>query len=205
MRIYGYQCPSMSVSADSCADSLQRIGGRRSQKEPIGALKEPTFPRLVTERLFTVRIGRFLRGTKLDANEVLRSAIFSGGPFQKLLRRCVVFQIGIQKVQSIERNPGITRVGVLPSVVGHLILCKALRTLPALEHGTELRMCHAQHIHVEKITMDPGVEDIWTIFVCGRNVIIFQIFKTHISSKAKKRYGHSLWMDVPGSFHEAGG
>ena len=26
--------------------------------------------------------------------------------------------------------------------------------------------------------MYPGVEDIWTIFVCGRNTVIFQIFKT---------------------------
>ena len=52
------------------------------------------------------------------------------------------------------------------SVVRHLILRKALRTLPALEHGTELRVCHAQHIHCEEITMYPSVEDVWTIFVC---------------------------------------
>src|ERR1700730_2724217 len=119
------------------------------------------------ERLPTVRIRWFLRRPKLDAHKVLRNAIFSGGLFQKRLRRSVVFQVGIQKVQSIERNPGITRVGVLPFVVGYLILRKALRTLPALEHGTKLRVCHAQHIHGEEITMYPGVEDVWTNFVCG--------------------------------------
>jgi hypothetical protein len=64
-----------------------------------------------------------------------------------------------------------------------------------LEHGAELRVCHAQHIHGEEITMCPGVEDVWTNFVCGRSVVVFQIFKTHISSKAKKRYRHSLWMN----------
>src|ERR1700733_6044842 len=126
--------------------------------------------------------GLPLRGTELDSNEVLRNAIFGRSLFQKPLSRSVVFQIGIQKVPTIERNPGITRVGVLPSVVGDLILSKALRTLPSLEHGTELRMCHTQHIHGEEITMYPGVEDIWTDFVCGRNVVIFQIFETHVSS-----------------------
>jgi hypothetical protein len=73
----------------------------------------------------------------------------------------------------------MTRVGVLPSLVGYRIVRKQLRILPALEHRTEPRICHAQHIHVEKITMDPGIEDIWTIFVCGRNIIIFQILNTH--------------------------
>ena len=52
--------------------------------------------------------------------------------------------------------------------------------------------------------MYPAVEDVWTNFVCGRSVVVFQIFKAYISRKAKKRYGHSLWMNVPGSFHEAG-
>jgi hypothetical protein len=51
--------------------------------------------------------------------------------------------------------------------------------------------------------VDPRIQNIRTVFVCGRNIVILQIFKTHNSSKAKKRYGHSLWMNVPGSFHEA--
>lgn len=52
--------------------------------------------------------------------------------------------------------------------------------------------------------MYPGVEDVGTNFVCGRSVIIFQIFKTHVSSKEKKRYRHSLWMNVPGSIYHSG-
>ena len=121
----------------------------------------------------------FLRGTKPDAHKVLRNAILSGGLFQKRLRRSIVFQVGIQKVQSIERNPGITRVGVIPSVIGYLIFRKALRILPALEHGTELRVCHAQHIHGEEIAMYPGVENVWTNFVCGGTSRRFvKIFKS---------------------------
>ena len=34
---------------------------------------------------------------------------------------------------------------------------KALRTLPALEHGTELGVCHSQHIHGEEIAIYAGV------------------------------------------------
>ena len=51
--------------------------------------------------------------------------------------------------------------------------------------------------------MYPGVEDVWTDSVCERGAVIFQIFKTHISSKAKKRYGHSFWMTSPALLHEA--
>jgi hypothetical protein len=59
---------------------------------------------VVAERLPTVLIRRFLRRAKLDAHKVLRNAIFSGGLFQKRLRRSVVFEVGIQKAQSIESN-----------------------------------------------------------------------------------------------------
>ena len=52
--------------------------------------------------------------------------------------------------------------------------------------------------------MYPGVEDVWTIFVRGRNPVVFQVFKAHIPRKAEQRNGHTPGMNVPGSFHEAG-
>jgi hypothetical protein len=94
--------------------------------------------------------------------------------------------------------------GLMLFAMGVHSIWQALRAGPlAIGYGTELRVCHAQHIHGEEITMYPGVEDVWTNLICGRSVVVFQIFKAHISRKAKKRYGHSLWMNVPGSFHEA--
>jgi len=62
-----------------------------------------------------------------------------------------VFQVGIQEVQRVERNPGMTRVGVIPSVIGYLIFRKTLRALPELKHRTELWVCHAPHIHGEEM------------------------------------------------------
>jgi len=147
---------------------------------------------------------RSLRRPKLNLHKVLRNSIFGGRLFQKRLRRNVVFQVGVQKVQSIECDLGITRVGVLTPVVSHLILRKALRILPALEHRTELWVSHAEHIRGVKITMYPIVEDVWTIFVRGRNSVDVQILKAHISRKANERNSHSFGMNVPGFFHEAG-
>ena len=58
------------------------------------------------------------------------------------------------------------RVGVVSSVIGYLVFRKALRTLSALKHRTELRVCHAQHIHGEEIAVYPGVQNVWTKSVC---------------------------------------
>jgi hypothetical protein len=44
---------------------------------------------------------------------MLRNSIFGGRLIQKDLRRRVVFQVAVQKVQSVERDQAITRVGVL--------------------------------------------------------------------------------------------
>src|ERR1700733_1932047 len=98
----------------------------------------------------------------------------------------------------------MARVGIFSSVVGYLVFGKAPRVLPALKHGTELGVCHTQHVHGEEITMYPAVQDVWANFVCRRSAVDFQIFKAHISRKAKERYGHLLWMNVSGSSHEAG-
>jgi hypothetical protein len=46
---------------------------------------------------------------------------FSAGVFSRNTFAEPVFQVSIQKLQSIERSPGMTRVGVLPFGVGHLI------------------------------------------------------------------------------------
>lgn len=48
-----------------------------------------------------------------------------------------------------------------------------------------------------------SVQNIWTIFFCGRNIVLCQIFKAHISREEKKRYPHSLWMNVPSAFHKS--
>jgi hypothetical protein len=74
----------------------------------------------------------FLRGTKRYAHKVFRNAILCWGSLKKRLCRGIVFQVGTQEVQCVERNPGMTRVGVIPSVIGYLIFRKALRALPAL-------------------------------------------------------------------------
>jgi hypothetical protein len=100
----------------------------------------------------------------------------------------------------------MVRVGVLSSVIGYLVLRKALRTLSALKHGTELRMCHAQHIHSEEIAVYPGVQNAWTHDVCRGSVVIsVNVFKkVRIApGEEKKRYGHPLRMNVTGHLHEA--
>jgi len=45
-----------------------------------------------------------------------------------------VFQVGIQELQRIEFNPGITRVGIVSFIISDLVFRKALRTLSALKH-----------------------------------------------------------------------
>ncbi len=148
----------------------------------------------------------FLRGTKRDAHKVFRNAVLCWGSLKKRLCRGIVFQVGIQEVQCVEGNPGMTRVGVIPSVIGYLILRKALRALPASKHRTELWVCHAQHIHGEEIAVYPGVQNVWTHYVCCGTIIIFvTIFKKVriFCSEEKKRYGHPLWIDIARHLHEA--
>src|ERR1700689_1235631 len=101
--------------------------------------------------------GYFLRGTKRYAHKMPGNAILCRSLFKKRFSRCVVLQVSIQKLQRVERHPGIVRVGVLSSVIGDLVFRKALRTFSALKHGTELRVCHANHIHGEKIAACPRV------------------------------------------------
>jgi hypothetical protein len=109
---------------------------------------------------------------------VFRNAILCWVSFKKRLCRGIVFKVSIQEVQRVERNRGMTRVGVIPSRIGYLIFRKALRTLPALKHRTEFWVCHAQHIHGEEIAVDPGVQDAWTHYVCrGTNMIFVKIFQ----------------------------
>jgi hypothetical protein len=91
----------------------------------------------VIVRLPGLRRRYFLRGTKRSAHKVFRNAILGWGSLKKRLCRSIVFQVGIQEVQRVERNQGMTRVGVIPSVIGYLIFRKALRALPALKHRTE--------------------------------------------------------------------
>jgi hypothetical protein len=108
----------------------------------------------------TVRIRWFLRKPKLDAHKVLRNGIFSGGsfpetPFQK--RRVSGRHPESSEYRAQPRHNPCWR----PPVRSRLPdLRKALRTLSALEHRTELRVCHAQHIHGREITMYPDVEDV---------------------------------------------
>ncbi len=68
-----------------------------------------------------------------------------------------MFQVGIQELQSVERNAGVTRVCIIASVIRYLIFRKALRTLSALKHGTELCVRHAQHIDGEEVAVYPVV------------------------------------------------
>ena len=86
-----------------------------------------------------VRRRYFLRGTKRCAHKVFRNAIFCWGSLKKRLCRGIVFQVGIQEVQRVERNPCMTRVRVIPSVIGYLIFRKALRALRSSE--TNLLKC----------------------------------------------------------------
>src|ERR1700674_2810395 len=99
----------------------------------------------------------------------------------------------------------MVRVGVLSPVIGYLVFRKALRTLSALKHGTELRVRHAQHIHGEEIAMYPGIQNVWTHDVCrGAVMISVNIFKNiRIAlGEEKKRDGHTPRIDIPGRFHE---
>jgi hypothetical protein len=77
----------------------------------------------------------FLPQTNRRAPKVFRNAILCWSSFKKRLCRGIVFQVAIQEVQCVERNPGTTRVGVIPSVIGYLIFGKALRALPAAERS----------------------------------------------------------------------
>jgi hypothetical protein len=81
----------------------------------------------------SVRRRYFLRETKRYAHKVLRNAVLCRELFKKCLRRSIIFEVAIQEVQSIESNPGVTRVGVLPSVIGYLIFRKTLRRSPCVE------------------------------------------------------------------------
>jgi hypothetical protein len=51
-----------------------------------------------------------LRRTKPGAHKVFRNSISSGSLFENCSRGSVMFQVGIQEVQRIERNPGVARV-----------------------------------------------------------------------------------------------
>jgi hypothetical protein len=73
-----------------------------------------------------------MRGTKRSAHKVFRNAILRWGPLKKRLCQGIVFQVDIQKVQRVERNPGMTRVGVIPSGIGYLIFRSAARS-PCVE------------------------------------------------------------------------
>jgi hypothetical protein len=88
------------------------------------AYGRPTLLRLVMESYLLFESEGFCAGLNLMPVKCSGTPFLRGGLFQKRLFRSVVFQVGIQKVQSIERNPGITLVGVLPFVVGYLISAK---------------------------------------------------------------------------------
>ena len=70
------------------------------------------------------------------------------------------------------------RPGSIPSCFAFPRTHEALPTLSALKHGTELRVRHAQHIHREEISVDPGVQNVWTHDVCrGAVMMSLNIFK----------------------------
>ncbi|HLJ50317.1 MAG TPA: hypothetical protein VKU01_30095 [Bryobacteraceae bacterium] len=63
--------------------------------------------------------------------------------------RSVVLQVGIEKLQRIERHPGMARVGVRSPVIGYLVFRKALRTLviglvALFSDGYQIRVCNVR-------------------------------------------------------------
>src|SRR6185437_12505693 len=57
-------------------------------------------------------------------------------------------------------------------VVGNLTFRKVLVSPSALKYGTEHCMCHAQHVHGEKIAVNPLIQDVWAGDVCLLSVIV---------------------------------
>ena len=88
-------------------------------------------------------LHRSLRGSELSCHKMLRNSIFGGRLIQKDLRRRVVFQEAVQKVQSVERDQAMTCVGVLT---------------PVLSEGRMLRhRCVANCVERDSIRANEGI------------------------------------------------